>query len=89
MSAHIPRRYAGVVFSTLMALSMSVPMSAVMLIANGGLELGWRVFLAGWARAATTGFIVALPIASFVSPRIRNLTDRLARPYQASTEDSH
>ncbi len=79
MSAVIPARYAGVVFSTLMALSMSVPMAAVMLIANGGLELGWGVFLARWARAGATGFIVALPIASFVSPRIRNLTDRLTR----------
>jgi hypothetical protein len=55
-----------------------------MLIANGGLELGGGVFLARWARAAATGFIVALPIASFVSPRIRNLTDWLTRQAAAT-----
>lgn len=37
MNAIIPHRYAGLVFSTLMALSMSIPMSAVILIVNGGL----------------------------------------------------
>ena len=79
MTAIIPRRYAGLVFSTLMSLSMSVPMSAVMLMVNGGLELGWKGFLLAWARAAATGFIVALPIASFVSPRIGSLTDRLTQ----------
>ena len=79
MTAIIPRRYAGLVFSTLMSLSMSVPMSAVMLMVNGGLQLGWKGFLLAWARAAATGFIVALPIASFVSPRIGSLTDRLTQ----------
>lgn len=79
MSAIIPHRYAGLLFSTLMALSMSVPMSAVMLIANGGLGLRWDPFLLAWARAAGTGFIVALPIASFVSPRIGRMTARLTQ----------
>jgi hypothetical protein len=79
MNAIIPHRYASFVFSTLMALSMSVPMSAVMLIVNGGLALGWELFLLAWARAAATGFAVALPIASFVSPRIGGLTDRLTK----------
>lgn len=74
MSGIIPHRYSGLVFSTLMALSMSVPMSAVMLIVNGGLGPGWESFLLAWARAAATGFIVALPVASFVSPRIGALT---------------
>jgi hypothetical protein len=80
MNIIISPRYAGLVFSALMALSMSVPMSAVMLIVNGGLELGWDAFLLAWARAAGTGFIVALPIASFVSPRIRKMTAWLTQP---------
>lgn len=80
MNAIIPHRYASLVFATLMALSMSVPMSAVMLGVNGGLGLGWEVFLLAWARAAATGFIVALPIASFVSPRIRTMTVWLTQP---------
>ena len=73
----IPQRYAGVLFSALMALSMSVPMSAVMLAVNGGVALGWDAFLVNWVRGSAIGFLVALPIAAFVSPRIRWLTDRL------------
>ena len=80
MNAIISHRYASLVFSTLMALSMSVPMSAVMLLVNGGLGLGWGAFLLAWARACATGFIVALPIASFVSPRIGTLTAWLTQP---------
>lgn len=80
MSAIIPHRYSNLVFSGLMALSMSIPMAAVMLVINGGLESGWEVFLRNWVRAAATGFIVALPIASFVAPRIRTFADRLTKP---------
>ena len=79
MKAVIPARYASLVFSTLMALSMSLPMSAVMLTVNGGLASGWDMFLHDWVRAAATGFIVALPIASFVAPHIGTLTDRLVQ----------
>ena len=77
MEAKLPKRFAGLLFSGLMALSMSIPMSAVMLLVNDGSSLGWAGFLTAWVRAAATGFAVALPIASFVSPRIRRLTDRL------------
>ena len=84
MRAIIPHRFSGLVFSGLMALSMSIPMSAVMLAVNGGLTSGWETFLYNWLRSAATGFIVALPIASFVAPRIRTLTDRLTQPDRKS-----
>lgn len=78
MPQHIvPPRIAGLLFSIFMALTMSVPMSLVMLVANGGLALEVGAFAVRWLQSALIGFLVALPISSVAVPRIRHLVDRL------------
>jgi len=76
MKVTIPQRHNNFVFSALMSFSMSLPMSAIMLLINGDITLGWENFLMNWVRTAVMAFIIALPIALFVSPRIRGFTDR-------------
>ncbi len=78
MSRHlVSGRFAGLLFSTLMALTMSVPMSLVMLLVNGGFNLDAATFAVRWIQAAATGFLVALPMSSVAVPRIRRIVELL------------
>ncbi|HCZ18576.1 DUF2798 domain-containing protein [Wolinella succinogenes] len=72
-----PRRFHSPVFALLMSLIMSFFMSGVITMLNIGLVSD---FFYRWLAVAFPGaFIVAFPIALFVVPIVKRLTERLMR----------
>lgn len=70
----IPKKYAAVVFSFLMALIMSGIMSMVISLFNIGLVEG---ILTIWLKAWLPAFLVAFPTITVVVPLVRYMVSKL------------
>lgn len=69
----LPARYFNLVFSLTMAAGMVFVMTAVITFVNVGLPTN---FLALWARAFITAYVIAAPLVYLLAPRVRRVVAR-------------
>ncbi len=70
----IPARYYNLVFAFLMATFMDFMLSFIMVMLNIGFTPN---FFFIWAKSFCASWIVAFPVALFVSPKVRKITSKL------------
>ena len=68
----IPQKYAGLLFATCFSLVMVGVITCTLTAVAGGAD-----FLYRWLRAWGVGWMVGIPTAYFLAPRVRMLLNRL------------
>lgn len=69
----LPARYFNLVFSLTMAAGMAFVMTAVITFVNVGLPAN---FVALWAKAFITAYLIAAPLVYLLAPRVRRTVAR-------------
>jgi hypothetical protein len=76
MKIEISKRYYGLLFGVLMGIFMALVMSLVMTIVNVGIVPN---FLSIWLRAFLVGAGIGIPTAVIISPRVRQIVDKITQ----------
>lgn len=74
----INKKYFHYVFVAIMAMSMTLVLSFVTTVINGGFS---GQFLCAWLKAAGLGFFIAFPVALAVAPIARWAAEKLTTTY--------